>query len=526
MSCSNCGTGKDGTPSGCRSNGTCGTDGCNKLNVYNWLSDMVLPSGQSPFPIIEVRFKGSRKEFFYNKDNVEVRTGDVVTVEASPGHDVGIISMIGELVRFQLRKKNVSDNPEGLKMLYRKAKENEIEKWNEVKNKETDTLHRARKIIQSLKLSMKLSDIEYQGDGKKATFFYTADDRVDFRELIKRLADEFKIRVEMKQIGMRQEAGRLGGIGVCGRELCCSTWLTDFKTVTTSAARYQNLALNPAKLAGQCTKLKCCLNYELDSYLDALRDFPSTNAILETEKGRAFHRKSDIFKRLVWYAVSGEERREQSEGADGGGDGGNWVMLSVDRVKEIIELNKKGIKPTDLKLPGEDIEIAEPDYENVVGQDRIDRMDRLKKKKKKKKKKPSSGERPVADGNQPAQNTNAPAQQSDQQRRNPPAQNQPRVNPPRVSPPNSNPPRQNPTSQNPPRQNPPRTDPPRTNPPSANPPSANPPRVSPPNSNSPKPNQPNQNRPQHNRRRPPQNQPRRDNDKPPQGNGPAPDANS
>ncbi len=489
MSCSNCGTGKDGTPSGCRSNGTCGTDGCNKLNVYNWLSDMVLPSGQSPFPIIEVRFKGSRKEFFYNKDKVEVRTGDVVTVEASPGHDVGIISMIGELVRFQLRKKNVSDNPEGLKMLYRKAKESEVEKWNEVKNKETDTLHRARKIIQSLKLSMKLSDIEYQGDGKKATFFYTADDRVDFRELIKRLADEFKIRVEMKQIGMRQEAGRLGGIGVCGRELCCSTWLTDFKTVTTSAARYQNLALNPAKLAGQCTKLKCCLNYELDSYLDALRDFPSTNAILETEKGRAFHRKSDIFKRLVWYAVSGEERREQSEGADGGGDGGNWVMLSVDRVKEIIELNKKGIKPTDLKLPGEDIEVAEPDYENVVGQDRIDRMDRLKKKKKKKKKKPSSGERPVGDGNQPVQNTNAPAQQSDQQRRNPPVQNQPKVNPPRVSPP----------------------------------------RVSPPNSNSPKPNQPNQpnqNRPQHNRRRPPQNQPRRDNDKPTPDSGPTPDTNS
>ena len=510
MSCSNCGTGKDGTPSGCRSNGTCGTDGCNKLNVYNWLSDMVLPSGQSPFPIVEVRFKGSRKEFFYNKDNSEVRTGDVVAVEASPGHDVGIISMIGELVRFQLRKKNVSDNPEGLKTLYRKAKESEVEKWNEVKNKETETLHRARKIIQSLKLSMKLSDIEYQGDGKKATFFYTADDRVDFRELIKRLADEFKIRVEMKQIGMRQEAGRLGGIGVCGRELCCSTWLTDFKTVTTSAARYQNLALNPAKLAGQCTKLKCCLNYELDSYLDALRDFPSTNVILETEKGRAFHRKSDIFKRLVWYAVSSDERREQSDGADGGGDGGNWVMLSVDRVKEIIELNKKGVKPPELKLPGEDIEVAEPDYENVVGQDRIDRMDRLKKKKKMKKKKPSSGERPVADGNQPAQSTNPPVQQNDQQRRNPPAQNPPRQNPPR---------------QNPPRQSPPNSNQSKPNLPNPTQPNPNSPKPNQPNPNQQNPNRPQRN-PQHNRQRPPQNQPRRDNDKPPQGSEPAPEPNN
>ncbi len=350
MACKSCSTGKDGAPGGCRSNGTCGTGGCNKLNVSNWLSDMVLPSGQAPFPIVEVRFKGSRKEFFTNKDNVELRVGDLVSVDASPGHDVGVVSMIGELVRFQLRKKNVPEDSDTIKALYRKVKPSELEKYNEVKDKEPSTLSRSREIIQSLKLSMKLSDIEFQGDGKKATFFYTADDRVDFRELIKKLAEEFRIRVEMRQIGMRQEASRLGGIGICGRELCCSTWLTDFKTVSTSTARYQNLALNPAKLAGQCTKLKCCLNYELDSYVDALKDFPSTNVILETEKGRAFHRKTDIFKRLMWYAFTIDEKKEQRELSEGG-VGGNWVMLSVDRVNEVINLNKEKIRPAELELP-------------------------------------------------------------------------------------------------------------------------------------------------------------------------------
>ncbi|HQV99684.1 MAG TPA: regulatory iron-sulfur-containing complex subunit RicT, partial [Bacteroidia bacterium] len=385
MACKSCSTGKDGAPGGCRSNGTCGTGGCNKLNVSNWLSDMVLPSGQAPFPIVEVRFKGSRKEFYSNKDNVELRVGDLVSVDASPGHDVGVVSMIGELVRFQLRKKGVPEDSDIIKPLYRKVKPSELEKYNEVKDKEPSTLSRSREIIQSLKLSMKLSDIEFQGDGKKATFFYTADDRVDFRELIKKLAEEFRIRVEMRQIGMRQEASRLGGIGICGRELCCSTWLTDFKTVSTSTARYQNLALNPAKLAGQCTKLKCCLNYELDSYVDALKDFPSTNVILETEKGRAFHRKTDIFKRLMWYAFTIDEKKEQRELSEGG-VGGNWVMLSVDRVNEVINMNKEKIRPAELALPEEvEIDIA-PDYENVVGQDRIDRMDKLKKKKKKKKK--------------------------------------------------------------------------------------------------------------------------------------------
>ncbi len=441
MSCNSCSTGKEGTPSGCRSNGTCGTGGCNKLNVYNWLSDMTLPQGQSQFPILEVRFKGSRKEFYYNKDNVDLKVGDVVALEASPGHDVGVVSMVGELVRFQLRRKNLGDNPDGLKALYRKAKPLEVEKWNEVKDKETSMLHRTRGIIQSLKLSMKLSDVEFQGDGKKATFFYTADDRVDFRDLIKKIAEEFHIRVEMRQIGMRQEAGRLGGIGVCGRELCCSTWLTDFKTVSTSAARYQNLALNPAKLAGQCTKLKCCLNYELDSYLDALRDFPSTSIILETEKGRAFHRKTDIFKRLLWYAFTVDENREQKELIEGG-VGGNWVVLSVDRVKEIVDLNKRSIKPSDLALPVEEIKEIKPDYENVVGQDRIDRMDLLKKKKKKKKKKRPEGEvsqstqgqsqqrSNTPNPNQSAQNISRKPNQTERPRTDPPKQNQPIQNKP------------------------------------------------------------------------------------------------
>jgi cell fate regulator YaaT (PSP1 superfamily) len=433
MACKSCGTGKDGSSPGCRNNGTCGTGGCNKLNVSNWLTDMVLPMGQSPFPIVEVRFKGSRKEFYSNKENIDLKVGDVIAVEASPGHDVGVVSMVGELVRFQLRKKNIEEGSEAIRVLYRKAKQNEVEKWMEVKDKEAETLHRTRSIIQSLKLSMKLSDVEFQGDGKKATFYYTADDRVDFRELIKKLAEEFRIRVEMRQIGMRQEAGRLGGIGVCGRELCCSTWLTDFKTVSTSAARYQNLALNPAKLAGQCTKLKCCLNYELDSYMDALRDFPSTNIVLETEKGRAFHRKTDIFKRLLWYAFTVDEKREQKELIEGG-VGGNWVVLSVDRVNEIIDLNKKGIRPPDLALPEEEEKEIVLDYENVVGQDRIDRMDKLKRKKKKKKKKPgidSSGSGPATGQGTPQQNRPSPRPQqqgvdSKQKQNQPKPQNQQR----------------------------------------------------------------------------------------------------
>jgi cell fate regulator YaaT (PSP1 superfamily) len=514
MACNSCGTGKDGAPSGCRSNGTCGTGGCNKLNVYNWLSDMVLPHGQAPFPIVEVRFKGSRKEFYRNADNVELRVGDLVALEASPGHDVGVVSMVGELVRFQLRKKGVEENSDIIKALYRKAKPSEVEKYNEVKDKENSTLHRTREIIQSLKLSMKLSDVEYQGDGKKATFFYTADDRVDFRELIKKLAEEFRIRVEMRQIGMRQEAARLGGIGVCGRELCCSTWLSDFKTVSTSTARYQNLALNPAKLAGQCTKLKCCLNYELDSYMDALKDFPSTNIILETEKGRAFHRKTDIFKRLLWYAFTIDEKKEQRELIEGG-VGGNWVMLSVDRVNEIINLNKQKIRPTDLALPVEleEVEVL-PDYENVVGQDRIDRMDKLKKKKKKKKPSGGGGNAQVATAEGAPASNQARPQNPNQQRR--PDQKQ---NPNQARPQNPNQQNQGPRPQNQPNANPnqQKNNQPRPqNQGNQNPNQQRTPNPNQQNQGQPRPQNPNQQRPQ-------QNQPNKNN--PPAGNQSAAPAN-
>ena len=426
MSCSSCSTGKDGGAGGCRNNGTCGTGGCNKLNVFNWLSDMHLPMGgaASSYDVVEVRFKGSRKEFYRNKENIELKTGDVVAVEASPGHDVGVVSLSGELVRFQLKKKFLTETSDQIHALYRKARPADVDKWNEVKDQENKVLHRSRTIIQGLKLQMKLSDVEYQGDGKKATFYYTAEDRVDFRELIKKLAEEFKIRVEMRQIGMRQEAARLGGIGSCGRELCCATWLTDFKTVTTGAARYQNLSLNPAKLAGQCGKLKCCLNYELDTYVDALRNFPSAHVKLETEKGIATHIKADIFKRIIWYTYM--PQRSEDEHAEAG-DSGAWISISVKRANEIIELNKQKIKPPDLKsADDEEEEVIElPDYENVVGQDSINRMDHLRSKKKKKKKKRRDGE-PRAEGGQRPQNAGGQQQRTNTGGQQPPRPQQQR----------------------------------------------------------------------------------------------------
>ncbi len=412
MGCSSCSTTDTttGTPSGCRSNGTCGTGGCNKLNVYNWLSDMVLPEGHKPFDLLEVRFKGSRKEFYRNVNNLELKVGDFVAVEGSPGHDIGEVSMVGELVRFQLRKKNVKDDSAEIKALYRIARPVDLDKWNEVKGMEFNTMHRSRTIALELGLKMKLSDVEYQGDGKKATFFYTADDRVDFRELIKRLADEFKVRIEMRQIGMRQEAARLGGIGSCGRELCCSTWLTDFKIVSTSAARYQNLSLNPLKLAGQCGKLKCCLNYELDTYMDAVKDIPESSIRLQTGKGTLVHRKTDIFKRIMWYNPI-PEPREGDERTHFVPE--NWMPISVERVKEIIDLNKRGQKPDDAgMIEFEDDNDDDMHYKDVVGQDSLTRMDR----KKKKKKKPGEERKPLPQGQGTAAN---PAQQQNRQQQGP-----------------------------------------------------------------------------------------------------------
>lgn len=354
---------------GCGSaTGTCSTGGCNKLNVFDWLSNMELPGGQPAFDIVEVRFKNSRKEFFKNVNNLTLSVGDVIAVEASPGHDIGVVSAMGELVRLQLKKKKVSSGSEEIKKIYRKAKQQDIDKWQEAQKLETETMYKARTLALQHGLQMKISDVEYQGDKTKAIFYYTADARVDFRQLIKTLAEEFKVRVEMRQIGARQEAGRLGAIGSCGRELCCSTWLTDFRSVSTSAARYQQLSLNPLKLAGQCGKLKCCLNYELDSYLDAIKDFPNTDHLkLRTKKGVAFHQKTDIFKRLMWFTYEGEFE--------------NFIPVSVDNVKEVIEMNKAGNFPEELTAKVVEAVAKEtiPDYENVVGQDSLTRFDKAKK---------------------------------------------------------------------------------------------------------------------------------------------------
>lgn len=418
MGCSSCSTSDGQSSPGCNNNGTCGTSGCNKLNVYNWLSDMVLPDGYKPFNIVEVRFKGSRKEFFRNTENLDLKTGDIVAVEGNPGHDIGEVSLAGELVRLQLKAHELTENSDQIKALYRIAKPADIEKWQSVKSTEHETMHKARSIALRLNLKMKLSDVEYQGDGKKATFYYTADERVDFRELIKRLADEFKVRVEMRQIGMRQEASRLGGIGSCGRELCCSTWLTDFKIVSTSAARYQNLSLNPIKLAGQCGKLKCCLNYELDSYMEAIKDIPDASTVLQTQKSPASHRKTDILKRIMWF---GYDDREASAGSD------NWIALSVDRVKEIIQMNKSGEKPTDLGSFVEYEEVEKPvDYADVVGQDSLTRMMDKKKKKKKNKNKKQGGDRREQGTSNPPLALNKPV--SDQPRRDAPRPEQSKSN--------------------------------------------------------------------------------------------------
>jgi len=364
--------------SGCTSSRGCGTSSsgcknksgsCNKLNVVDWLNDIELPHGQKMFDCVEVRFKNSRKEFYRNTETLSLNIGDVIAVESSPGHDIGTVSLTGDLVKKQMRKHKIAFDSEEIKKIYRFAKKTDIDKWVEAQQLEVNTMYKARTIAIELGLEMKISDVEYQGDKSKATFYYTAESRVDFRELIKRLAADFKIRIEMKQIGVRQEASRLGGIGSCGRELCCSTWLTDFRSVSTSAARYQQLSLNPQKLAGQCGKLKCCLNYELDSYVSELKKFPDTNIKLKTLKGQAFYRKMDIFKNMMWYSYQDEPLK--------------FIELKLNRVNEVIELNQKGEKPADL-IDFVDVKevIKEPNYANVVGQDSLTRFDKPKKKNK------------------------------------------------------------------------------------------------------------------------------------------------
>ncbi|GHA45352.1 hypothetical protein GCM10007103_28000 [Salinimicrobium marinum] len=380
MGCESCSTG-GGQPKGCKNNGTCGTDGCNKLSAFDWLSNMELPNGMAPFEFVEVRFKNGRKHFFRNTENLSLSIGDVVATEAAPGHDVGIVALTGELVRVQMKKKKVRQDSSEILKIYRKASQRDIDIWQEAREREDKMKVRAREIAIRLNLQMKISDIEFQGDASKATFYYTAEERVDFRQLIKEFAREFNTRIEMRQIGFRQEAARLGGIGSCGRELCCSTWLTDFRSVNTSAARYQQLSLNPQKLAGQCGKLKCCLNYELDTYLDALKDFPKTEVKLYTKKGTAVCQKIDIFKGMLWYAYEG--------------DWSNWHTLTAEQANTIINANSKKEPVNSIEeYAVELLQESKPDFGNVVGQDSLTRFDnkgtsgKKKRKNKRKKRKP------------------------------------------------------------------------------------------------------------------------------------------
>ncbi|RLD80895.1 MAG: hypothetical protein DRJ10_06825 [Bacteroidetes bacterium] len=358
---------------GCNSLSNTGTDcktSCGKLNVFNWLEN--IPEGINPLDIVEIRFKNTRKDFFRNVNGIKLEEGDIVAVEASPGHDIGTISLSGQLVLQQLKKYGISPNTE-LKKVYRKAKVADIDKWQNAIDQEHKTMIKARAIASELKLNMKIGDVEYQGDGNKAIFYYIAEERVDFRELIKVLADEFKIRVEMKQIGARQEAGRIGSIGSCGRELCCSTWITNFVSVTTTAAKNQEISLNPQKLAGQCGKLKCCLNYENDSYIDAQKDFPKTSIVLETRQGRAFHLKTDVYKKQMWYSFHEHAAV-------------NLTVVPIDRINEIITQNKNGVIVEELVKK----ESLSPDlglgFADVLSKDSLDKFDSKQKNRKKRRK--------------------------------------------------------------------------------------------------------------------------------------------
>jgi len=329
---------------------------------------MSLPNGQTPFDCVEVRFKNSRKEFYRNSENLSLGIGDVVATQSKSGHDVGVVTLTGELVRVQMKRKKVSPDDKTLPKIYRKATQRDIDIWQKCRDREEEIKKRSREIAIALKLEMKLSDVEFQGDGSKATFYYTAEDRVDFRQLIKDMAKAFGIRIEMRQIGYRQEAQRLGGIGSCGRELCCSTWLSDFRSVSTASARYQQLALNPQKLAGQCGKLKCCLNYELDMYMEALQDFPPQDSKIMTKKGLAFCQKADIFKETLWFSYKD--------------DPATWHALSKEQVLEILELNKNNEKIDSLEdYAVDNVSEEKTTFENVVGQDSLTRFDKPKNKK-------------------------------------------------------------------------------------------------------------------------------------------------
>jgi cell fate regulator YaaT (PSP1 superfamily) len=333
--------------------------GCAKMEVYDWLKDIHGPSPGDKFMIAELRFKNNRKDYFQLPGDQDFQAGDIVAVEASPGHDIGIISAMGEVVKMQLKKKKIQTRPEEFKKVYRKARVSDIEKWASAIHMEDNAILKTRQISNRLGLNMKVNDVEYQGDNTKAIFYYTAEERVDFRELIKILAEEFHVRIEMKQIGVRQEAGRLGGLGTCGRALCCSSWINDFRAVTTNAARVQQLSMNPQKLAGQCGKLKCCLNYEYDTYVDAVKEFPDPDIRLKTKKGEAIHQKTDIFQKIMWYAYQAEPY--------------NLMAIPLDSVKEIIQQNNKKIYPAQL----EDFARVKEIKSNLPEQEDLSRYDKV-----------------------------------------------------------------------------------------------------------------------------------------------------
>jgi len=371
MGCSNCGTSKGGKPSGCKSNGGCSTGGCNRLNVHDWLANLPFSDPESGCRIIEVSFnKGSRKDFYRNTTTQLFDKGDMVSVEGVSGFDLGEVTMTGELVRLQMKKKDVEENNPDIKKVLRRATEKDLEIMQQNKARERDALVRSRAIARQLKLEMKMSEVEIQADGRKATFFYIADDRVDFRELIKLYAGEFRLKVEMRQIGARQEAAKVGGIGSCGRELCCSTWLSDFKSVNTTAARYQNLSINQSKLSGQCGRLKCCLNYELDTYLDALQNFPDNVETLQVAKGTAILVKKDIFKNLMWYVLP---------------DSNKQYPLTIERVRKIRQLNLKneipeGLEPVEVST-GKPKEDETGGFVDLVGQISLKTLEKADRKK-------------------------------------------------------------------------------------------------------------------------------------------------
>lgn len=381
-----CGTGGCST-GGC--GGGCSSGGCNKLNTYDWLGIMEMPAYMKPFDVIEVRFKGTRKEYYRNVHNLDITNNDLVVVEMENGYDIGKVGLKGELVKLQLKKAGLEPDSDQIRKIIRRANDSDASRYRENKELEVPTMYKARSIAMELGLSMKLSDVEYQGDRRKATFYYTADERVDFRELIKRLADAFKVRIEMRQIGYRQEAGRLGAIGSCGRELCCSTWLTDFKVVQTSAARYQNLSINQLKLSGQCGKLKCCLNFELDTYLEALKDFPEQDNIkLELSNGLYKLMKTDILKRMMWFVPMNEI-------------GGEWLGLKTQEVRDLMEANKRGERPEVVREVKQVKKEAELEFKNDMGTEDLNRLDARNKKSKNKRNKNRGGSRPRNQNNKP-----------------------------------------------------------------------------------------------------------------------------